>query len=320
MKNLLFHFSLLMALVLGSLTGNTQNPVFSATQNWLNNVNYNTCMQRARETMINNGFSATQQSDNVSFIGSKAGYNAYLICQTCQDKVITTIVLSTSNNLNEANALRDRMLLYIATGRYDNIIAGPVNIFTNKKIFSAGEKITVEYSGMAGNTQDWITLVQTGKPDNQYGPWKYTEGRRSGSMIFDGLPAGEYEARAYFNNGYVVEKRYSFTVQGTDGSTNAIQATWTTQADTYRGKNGQRFTYYFPPGGTASGRLWGTDVYTDDSSIGTAAVHAGLITFQNGGTVTIEIRAGQPAYQASTRNGITSSSYGSWSGSFVFVR
>jgi len=99
-----------------------------------------------------------------------------------------------------------------------------------------------------------------------------------------------------------------------------VQANWSTQADTYRGKNGQRFTYYIPPGGTPGGRLWGTDIYTDDSSIGTAAVHAGLITFQNGGTVTIEIRAGQSTYQGSSRNGITSSGYGYWYGSFVFVR
>ncbi len=100
----------------------------------------------------------------------------------------------------------------------------------------------------------------------------------------------------------------------------AIQADWNTQADTYRGKNGERHTYYLPPGGKASGRLWGTDVYTDDSSIGTAAVHAGLINFQNGGTVTIEIRTGQPTYQGSSRNGVSSNSYGYWYGSFLFVR
>lgn len=100
---------------------------------------------------------------------------------------------------------------------------------------------------------------------------------------------------------------------------NTVQANWTTQADAYRGKNGQRFTFYFPPGGTAR-RIWGTDTYTDDSSIGSAAVHAGLISYQNGGTVTIEVRAGQSSYQGTARNGVNSENYGSWSGSFVFVR
>jgi len=103
-------------------------------------------------------------------------------------------------------------------------------------------------------------------------------------------------------------------------SQQTLRGDWTMQADKFRGQNGKQYTITFPPGGTLSSRLWGTDLYTDDSSIGTAAVHAGLITPQNGGTVTIEIRAGASSYQGSTRNGVKSNSYGSWSGSFVFVR
>jgi len=99
----------------------------------------------------------------------------------------------------------------------------------------------------------------------------------------------------------------------------AIQGAWNTQADSYRGQNGQRITFTFPGGGSTSGRLWGTGTYTDDSSIALAAVHAGLITPQRGGTVTIEILPGQNSYQASSRNGVTSNGYGSWHGSFRFV-
>ncbi len=101
---------------------------------------------------------------------------------------------------------------------------------------------------------------------------------------------------------------------------NTIQGTWATQADTYRGKNGQRFTFVFPGNGTVSSRVWGTDLYTDDCSIASAAVHAGLITPQNGGVVTIEIRPGAGSYQGSTRNGVVSQGYGGFAGSFVFVR
>jgi LCCL domain-containing protein len=96
-------------------------------------------------------------------------------------------------------------------------------------------------------------------------------------------------------------------------------ATWGTQANQWRGQNGRRETLACPPGGPTAGRLWGTDIYTDDSSICLAAVHAGLITAAAGGTVTIEIRPGQPAYTGSTRYGVASSGYGGWSGSFVFV-
>jgi hypothetical protein len=86
-----------------------------------------------------------------------------------------------------------------------------------------------------------------------------------------------------------------------------------------RGRNGERFTFVCAANGV-NGRLWGKSLYTDDSSICTAAVHAGLISAAGGGTVTIEIRPGAASYQTSTSNGVASRSYGSWPGSFVFVR
>lgn len=83
---------------------------------------------------------------------------------------------------------------------------------------------------------------------------------------------------------------------------------------------GQQFTFICPAAsGTSGGSVWGTDVYTYDSSICRAAVHAGRISNANGGQVTIAPLAGQAAYTGSTRNGITSTSYGSWGGSFSFV-
>jgi hypothetical protein len=93
---------------------------------------------------------------------------------------------------------------------------------------------------------------------------------------------------------------------------------WGTTAVTYRGQVGSQYTFRFPAGGTEYA-IWGTDVYTDDSDIGTAAVHAGLITFAAGGTVTIEIADGQSSYTGSTRNGVTSGDWGEWYGSFIFV-
>jgi hypothetical protein len=93
---------------------------------------------------------------------------------------------------------------------------------------------------------------------------------------------------------------------------------WGATAAAFRGRNGTRVTYTCPSYGTAR-TVWGTDVYTDDSSVCTAAVHAGLITLAGGGHVTIEIQPGQRFYAGSARNGVTSSQYGPWSGSFVVV-
>jgi hypothetical protein len=94
---------------------------------------------------------------------------------------------------------------------------------------------------------------------------------------------------------------------------------WDVDARTYNGMNYTRYVYTLPAGGTASD-VWGTDTYTDDSSIGSAAVHAGLITFADGGTVTIRILPGQSQYTGTTRNGVTSIDWGDWDGSFEFVR
>jgi len=111
---------------------------------------------------------------------------------------------------------------------------------------------------------------------------------------------------------------------GTDGSGDgsaetAAPADWSSDSESYATTVGTRLYLSCPAGGTAQ-PVWGTDVYTDDSSVCTAAVHAGLITLADGGRVRIEIKASQNAYQGSTRNGVTSQSYGHWGGSFSFLR
>ncbi len=96
------------------------------------------------------------------------------------------------------------------------------------------------------------------------------------------------------------------------------QIDWSKQAKQLRGQNGLRVDYFCPPGAPA-GRVWGTGLYTDDSSICSAAVHAGLIRPDSGGSVTIEISPGAASYQGSSRYGVTSNNYGGWHGSFRFV-
>ena len=93
--------------------------------------------------------------------------------------------------------------------------------------------------------------------------------------------------------------------------------TWEASATSLNGKDGETLTLACAPGVTAHS-VWGSDIYTSDSSICTAAVHSGLITFQKGGTVTVELRPGRPVYGASERNGVTTSDYGSYQHSFVF--
>ena len=94
--------------------------------------------------------------------------------------------------------------------------------------------------------------------------------------------------------------------------------TWQRRATEYRGKTGEQVEVDCAPGGPI-GAVWGTDTYTDDSSICTAAVHAGVITVAKGGKVTIEIADGRSSYEGSAANGVTSTDYGPFAGSFTFV-
>ena len=90
-------------------------------------------------------------------------------------------------------------------------------------------------------------------------------------------------------------------------------------ATTMRGNNGK--TYTFQVTGKTSGRIWGgeSNVYTDDSDIATAAVHAGLVRSGQTATITLKILAGRSSYPSINRNGVTSIKYGSYSGSYQLM-
>ena len=94
-------------------------------------------------------------------------------------------------------------------------------------------------------------------------------------------------------------------------------AAWDRTATDLGGKIGSTAAYDCPSDGDPA-TVWGTNTYTDDSSIRTAAVQMGLITFDDGGRVTIEVLEGLDEYVGSRANGVTSRDYGSWGGSFSF--
>jgi hypothetical protein len=98
-----------------------------------------------------------------------------------------------------------------------------------------------------------------------------------------------------------------------------LATSWGSGATEFRGQNDRRVTVICPPRGEPSD-VWGTDVYTDDSSVCSAAVHAGVITIEEGGVVTFVVAPGMRAYEGSTRNGVTSKSFNGWEGSFRFDR
>ena len=129
-----------------------------------------------------------------------------------------------------------------------------------------------------------------------------------------GVTSGDWDA---WEGSFLV--RSAGGVARTTNDAKAPQAIdWSTNATTMRDQQGAQIRVTCPPRGSA-GAIWGTDVYSDDSSICTAAVHAGRMSFADGGTVTLQMTGPRVRFDPSTRNGVTSGAWGEWPGSFVFV-
>jgi hypothetical protein len=72
--------------------------------------------------------------------------------------------------------------------------------------------------------------------------------------------------------------------------------------------------------GSTDGGVWGSEVYTTDSSLAAAAVHAGVLKAGEKAVIKVRIIAGQKSYLATTHNGVTSQDWGPWTTSFTVER
>lgn len=69
--------------------------------------------------------------------------------------------------------------------------------------------------------------------------------------------------------------------------------------------------------GMSAGTVWGTRVYTADSSICQAALHAGAVS-SAGGEIQVLSAPGCDTYVGSTQNGVQTNAWGSYGASFYF--
>jgi hypothetical protein len=74
---------------------------------------------------------------------------------------------------------------------------------------------------------------------------------------------------------------------------------------------------YFRVTGNPNGSLWGTDVYTTDSTLAMAAVHAGVLKAGETGVVKVMIVVPPPNFQGTARNGVTSSPWDAYPAAFT---
>jgi hypothetical protein len=80
---------------------------------------------------------------------------------------------------------------------------------------------------------------------------------------------------------------------------------------------GKTFSYRVT--GKDDGVVWGSELYTVDSELAAAAVHAGILRAGQTGVVKVETAGVQPSFEGSERNGVTSFPFGRFPG-FRFVK
>jgi hypothetical protein len=75
-------------------------------------------------------------------------------------------------------------------------------------------------------------------------------------------------------------------------------------------------TFYFRVTGNNQRTVWGSDIYTTDSGLAAAAVHAGAVKLGQTAVIKVTILPGQAAYGGSARNGIATSPWNNFPASF----
>ncbi len=128
-----------------------------------------------------------------------------------------------------------------------------------------------------------------------------------------GLPIAEFVAKDLNGDGFLTP----------DELQAAADAKGEGEADpgslaTYQNQVGKRFVFRVT--GSASGGLWGSDVYTGDSTLAVAAVHAGVLKVGETGTVKVRIVAPPPEFHGTTAHGVTSQPFGAFPGAYRILR
>ncbi len=143
---------------------------------------------------------------DVEFIARVIQSEKGIILASANEKLITDTYTGEDNSNIDLSDNES-----IDTPKNSNTVIKP-----SKTIFTRFEQVTISYSGLPGNQNDWITLTKASEPDTTYGDWFYTSGQRSGTYSFKVTEPGDYELRVYYNwpdGGYIVQKRVKIKVK-----------------------------------------------------------------------------------------------------------
>ena len=172
--------------------------------------------------------------------------------------------------------------------------------YSNSVAHSNGETIKALFGFKFGSAVDKSKFsAQIFKRDNEYSSWTAADGYKTLSGL----------GKVYLSNQIDTAKIYTTGIQLAAGTSDMQQFS---EADI--GK-----IYRITITGTTGGAIWGTDIYTSDTYIPCAAVHAGFIANGETKEVYIKVVQGLSEYIGSTRNGVSTSGYGGWGLSYQFV-
>jgi hypothetical protein len=171
--------------------------------------------------------------------------------------------------------------------------------YTNSVTHSNGETIKVLF-GFKFNTSIDKTkfLAQVFKKDDSYSNWVPSNGYRSLNGLGKVFLSNQIDTAKVFVSGIPLSGASDMQQFGEGDIGKVYRMTIT---------------------GAIGGAIWGTDIYTSDTHIPTAAVHAGVITVGQTKEVYIKVVQGLSEYIGSTRNGVSTSGYGGWGLSYQFV-
>jgi len=90
----------------------------------------------------------------------------------------------------------------------------PTTLTTNKTRYTNSENIVITFAGMRAKNRDWIAIYPKGSSTDWKNviAWHWTDDKSNGTVVFNSLPAGEYEARAFYNNSFKFEAKKEFMV------------------------------------------------------------------------------------------------------------
>lgn len=132
----------------------------------------------------------------------------------------------------------------------------------------------------------------------------------------NGVPSRNFHSFLW-SFAFIPGPREGLTAEPLPPSDQRVTQQWIKTASEFRAQPNSAHSIECPPGDSLFS-VWGTDTYTDDSSICSAAVHAGKITLQRGGTVTFFTSPGLSEYRGSVRNGVATRTFAQFAGSIVF--